>query len=544
MLELLVGAGGGCFAGAASLQALLQLLQPRDDPQKKSKVPQASPFGRNSSAPWSPLQWMSPPTHLRREDAPMLPTGKDQMPAVSADATLTKKMADFRLIAGVSRDMDKAAFIELLRKLIGESKYLQNNPRLGIHPQEKRAAKIVMDLLGPYSTQNGGPLIIEELEYVPGRSNLKVVYPGMTDQTVAFVGSHFDVVPADAETWSKDPFQLTEEDDRLYGRGTTDCLGHVALITRFLVELGKNRPKLKRTVVALFIAGEEGGEKGVGVDKVIENGKLEEAKKGPVYWVDTADSQPCCGTSGALSWSIKCSGRLFHSGFPHKGINSIEMASEVCSYVQYRFYQDFPPLPAEEAYQFATGSHMKPTQIECAKGSLNQICPETTVSGDIRLSPFYEVDEAKAAVEQYVQDLNDGDLENLPTRGKWSKFCLEKNVETQPSELRRGKVELKWQGDVESMRLHAGIACSLDSEGHKALVQSCRETYASVKPFSINGSLPLVKWMQKQGFDIQLCGFGLMSVYHGVNEYCTISDMQKAYEVILRVVCLLESVSP
>lgn len=43
---------------------------------------------------------------------------------------------------------------------------------------------------------------------------------------------------------------------------------------------------------------------------------------------------------------------------------------------------------------------MKPTQIECAKGSLNQICPETTVSGDIRLSPFYEVEDVKDAIER------------------------------------------------------------------------------------------------------------------------------------------------
>jgi len=219
------------------------------------------------------------------------------------------------------------------------------------------------------------------------------------------------------------------------------------------------------------------------------------------------------------------------------------MASEVCGYMQQRFYEDFPPTSSEDAYQFATGSHMKPTQIECAKGSLNQICPETTVSGDIRLSPFYEVEDVKAAVEQYIKDLNEGELEMLPTRGKWSKFILEKDVMTQPNELRRGVVELKWQGDMDTFKLYAGIACTLDSEGHKALVQSCRETYASVKPFSVNGSLPLVKMMQKQGFDIQLCGFGLMSVYHGVNEYCTLTDMQKAHEVILRVICLLESVT-
>lgn len=440
----------------------------------------------------------------------------------------------------MSRDLDKAAFVEILRKLIGQSKWLQNNPKLGCTPEETRAAKIVMEELAPYSKENGGPLVIEELEYVKGRSNLKITYPGTSNKTLSFVGSHFDVVPADPEPWTKDPFQLTEEGDRLYGRGTTDCLGHVALITNFLRELGKAKPKLRRTLIVLFIAGEEGGEKDVGVDAVVNAGKLSDAKNGPVYWVDSADSQPCCGTTGMMSWSIKCTGRLFHSGFPHKGINSIELASEAVNVVQQRFYEEFPPLPSEEGYQFSVGSTMKPTQIECAKGSMNQICPETTVSGDIRLSPFYDVEDVKEAIEQFVKDIND-ELESLPTRGQWSKFVLPESVEVQANEKRRGEVLLKWQTDIDTMKLYAGIACTLDSEGHKALVQSFRETHASVKPFSVNGSLPLVKMMQKQGFDIQLCGFGLMSVYHGVNEYCTMSDMVKAYEVLLRTVCLLET---
>jgi len=275
---------------------------------------------------------------------------------------------------------------------------------------------------------------------------------------------------------------------------------------------------------------------------VVAAGKLDEAKNGPVYWVDSADSQPCCGTTGMMSWSVKASGRVFHSGFPHKGINSIELASEAVSAIQHRFYEDFPPLPSEEGYQFSVGSTMKPTQIECAKGSLNQICPETTISGDIRLSPFYEVEEVKEAIEQYVKDLND-EMDMIPTRGPYSKFLLAEDVEVQAGELRKGKLELKWQGDMDVFKLYAGIACSLNSEGHKALVQSCRETHASVKPFSVNGSLPLVKMMQKQGFDIQLCGFGLMAVYHGVNEYCSLKAMSNAHEVLLRIICLLESVT-
>mmetsp|Transcript_73131 Transcript_73131/g.145041 ORF Transcript_73131/g.145041 Transcript_73131/m.145041 type:complete len:498 (-) Transcript_73131:49-1542(-) len=491
-----------------------------------------------SPSMWSPsarhMKYMSPPTALKRDD-PSASRG----PSVSANASLSAKMADFSAVPGVNRTMPKNTFVDLMRALIGEVKHLQNNPRLGIIPQEKRAATIMINFLKPYSTEAGGPLIIEELEYVPGRSNLKITYKGTGDKTVSFIGSHLDAVPADPETWDRDPFTMLQEGDRLYGRGTTDCLGHVAMTGCFLQALATARPKLKRTLVVVFIAAEESPERGVGVDKVLELGKVDECRNGPVYWVDSADSQPCCGSAGVLSWSLKSKGRLFHSGFPNKAINSIELASEAVSQIQARFYEDFPPHPGEDRYQFSTGSHMKPTQIECAKGSLNQICPETTVSGDIRLSPFYNVEDVMEHIEKYVEDLN-AEMEHLPCPGTWTAYKLPDNVELQAGERRCGELELKWLGDLNTFKAYSGIAVKLDSEGHKALVQAFRETNSSVKPFSVSGSLPLVKMMQEQGFDIQICGFGHMSVYHGVNEYCTIAEMQKGYEVILRTVCLLE----
>ena len=56
---------------------------------------------------------------------------------------------------------DEKLFLLLMEKLLGQSKYLQNNPRGGVIPEEERAAKIVMDTLRPYSTEKGGPLKME-----------------------------------------------------------------------------------------------------------------------------------------------------------------------------------------------------------------------------------------------------------------------------------------------------------------------------------------------------------------------------------------------
>lgn len=67
-------------------------------------------------------------------------------------------------------------------------------------------------------------------------------------------------------------------------------------------------------------ANEENGEiEGVGVDGLHSSGKLDELGigKGPIFWVDSADSQPCVGTVGNMQWMIKANGKLFHSGLPH-----------------------------------------------------------------------------------------------------------------------------------------------------------------------------------------------------------------------------------
>lgn len=134
------------------------------------------------------------------------------------------------------------------------------------------------------------------------------------------------------------------------------------------------------------------------------NGKLKHLKDGPVIWVDSADSQPCIGTAGAMQWHLKAIGKLFHSGLPHKGINPIEMANEVLAKLQSKFYAEYPAHADEKRWNFSTPSTFKPTQIECARGSLNQIPPHCTISGDIRLTPFYDVKEVQAKVRGGLPD--------------------------------------------------------------------------------------------------------------------------------------------
>jgi acetylornithine deacetylase len=137
--------------------------------------------------------------------------------------------------------LDEPRFLALLEKLISETEHLQNSPPQGLIPKEDLAIKHILEVLTPLSTANGGPLVIERVTFVEGRGNLIIKYPGTTSACCSFVGSHMDVVPADRANWSRDPFHLIQEGDKLFGRGTTDCLGHVALLTDLLASLATAR---------------------------------------------------------------------------------------------------------------------------------------------------------------------------------------------------------------------------------------------------------------------------------------------------------------
>ncbi|KAG8382482.1 hypothetical protein BUALT_Bualt05G0081800 [Buddleja alternifolia] len=174
-------------------------------------------------------------------------------------------------------------------------------------PEEDRIVKHVLDVLRPFSTATGGgPLVINHKAYKPNRGNLIVEYPGTHPGNVlSFVGMHMDVVTANPSDWDFDPFTLSIEGDKLNGRGTTDCLGHVALVAELMRRLGETKPQLKSTVVAVFIASEENSSiPGVGVDALVKDRLLDKLKQGPLFWIDTADKQPCIGTGGMIPWKL------------------------------------------------------------------------------------------------------------------------------------------------------------------------------------------------------------------------------------------------
>ncbi|WP_251360906.1 M20/M25/M40 family metallo-hydrolase, partial [Staphylococcus aureus] len=77
------------------------------------------------------------------------------------------------------------------------------------------------------------------------------------------LSGHMDVVDAgNQDNWTYPPFQLTEKDDKLYGRGTTDMKGGLMALVIALIELKEQNQLPQGTIRLLATAGEEKEQEG------------------------------------------------------------------------------------------------------------------------------------------------------------------------------------------------------------------------------------------------------------------------------------------
>ena len=97
-------------------------------------------------------------------------------------------------------------------------------------------------------------------ESAPGRCNVIAHIKGEDEQRPGLVvHGHLDVVPANAEDWSVDPFSAVIKDGMIWGRGAVDMKNMDAMIIAIFRLWAKKGIKPPRDIVLAFFADEEAG---------------------------------------------------------------------------------------------------------------------------------------------------------------------------------------------------------------------------------------------------------------------------------------------
>ena len=176
----------------------------------------------------------------------------------------------------------------------------------------------------------------EIIESAPGRGNVITRLKGTGEKPNLLLLSHLDVVAANPNEWTIDPFGGIIKDNYVYGRGAIDMKSMTAIEVLVMKLLKKNNAKLKGDVVLAATADEEkGGEEGAGYllehhrEKICcpyvlnEGGGLATpTKKGNVFTVQTAEK-------GILWLKIKAKGVPGHGSTPNTADNAIVRMNKV-----------------------------------------------------------------------------------------------------------------------------------------------------------------------------------------------------------------------
>jgi len=165
------------------------------------------------------------------------------------------------------------------------------------------------------------------VEIIPDASGSKAnLYAtiGPADIGGVMLSGHADVVPVTGQVWSKPPFQLTHENGRHYGRGTTDMKGFLACALAMALRAAKAELK---TPLHLAISYDE--EIGcIGVRSLID--MLAVAPVRPRFCIvgEPTGMAVATGHKGKLAARATCRGLEAHSALAPTGLNAIHLAAE------------------------------------------------------------------------------------------------------------------------------------------------------------------------------------------------------------------------
>lgn len=158
------------------------------------------------------------------------------------------------------------------------------------------------------------------------KSNLMAMIGPAVEGGVVLSG-HTDVVPVDGQPWSSDPWTLTERDGRLYGRGTCDMKGFLALALAAAPDLA--RATLSRPVHLAFSYDEEVG--CLGAPDMIDVIAREAPRPALVVVGEPTDMVAVRAHKGIASFIVTVTGREAHSSLTHLGVSANMAAIKLMS---------------------------------------------------------------------------------------------------------------------------------------------------------------------------------------------------------------------
>lgn len=265
----------------------------------------------------------------------------------------------------------------------------------------------VTDYLKAYLSRLNVPF--EVVEVAPGRANVLARLDAPGSARTVLLDAHQDTVPVDGMTIP--PFEPTERDGRVYGRGSCDVKGGLAAMLAAFTRLATDRPAGMPNVVLSCSCDEEATS--LGINHLVGS------------WTGTAPAYSLCpqrpdaaivaepteldivvAHRGATRWKLQTVGRACHSSRPSEGINAIyRMMKVVDSLEQFAAW-----LPGSRPAHPLCGPATLSVGLISGGSSVNVVPDSCVIEIDRRVIPGEENMSVQTEIVEYLRARHDFEI--------------------------------------------------------------------------------------------------------------------------------------
>ncbi|MDP4022946.1 acetylornithine deacetylase [Methylobacterium sp. NEAU 140] len=186
----------------------------------------------------------------------------------------------------------------------------------------------LVDWVEAYAQRHGAA--VERVADATGAKAALWITLGPADRPGYVLSGHSDVVPTDGQPWTSDPFVLREEAGRLYGRGTSDMKGFLAVCLALLPEMAA-----ADLATPLHVAVSYDEEVGcLGVRPLLA--RMRERFPAPLgcFVGEPTGMAVVVGHKGKAAFQLTFRGKACHSALAPQGVNAVEYAARFIDHVR------------------------------------------------------------------------------------------------------------------------------------------------------------------------------------------------------------------
>ncbi|UZE27140.1 acetylornithine deacetylase [Pseudomonas asplenii] len=324
---------------------------------------------------------------------------------------------------------------------------------------------------------------------------------GPADVPGIVLSGHTDVVPVDGQRWSVAPFELTERDGKLYGRGTADMKGYIACVLALVPAL-MEAPLRMPVHIALSYDEEVGC---LGVRSLIERFHAQPVK--PLLCVigEPTELKPVLGHKGKLAMRCDVHGAACHSAYAPSGVNAIEYAA--CLISELVRIGDGLKAPAQRDPRFDPPFSTVQTGVINGGKALNIVPQQCSFDFEVRALPAYDPRQVADALRDYAE------RSLLPAMQAVSAHSAI---------------------SISELSSYPGLATSAESQAAEWVAQFSGSRDFGTVAFGTEGGL-----FDQAGIPTVVCGPGSMAQGHKPDEFISVAQLEACDRMLERVLAFV-----